>query len=278
MQCREFREISESYLSDELQVETNIQVFRHLENCPNCRREFAAKRELRQKMKSAVRSADDFKMDPIFANRLHATLKETAFQSNGWAKSWFSAKFLIPVMASLLLVAGLGFVFINWSNQNGGTTISRNAVTKALTEISLKAVGNHKDCALEKLQMWESMSKQDYAEKEVNEEKVAKPLQAKFSDKIEMLHAHDCIFEGKEFSHVILRQGTHIISVFVDKSDKLPEDDSDSTILSERENGLQVASFEKSNKAIFVISDLSESENLSAARILSDAFSANNSI
>ncbi|RMD51619.1 hypothetical protein D6827_01875, partial [Candidatus Parcubacteria bacterium] len=49
MQCREFREISEAYLSDELLVETNIQVLEHLENCPKCRGEFAAKRRLRQK-------------------------------------------------------------------------------------------------------------------------------------------------------------------------------------------------------------------------------------
>lgn len=278
MQCREFREISESYLSDELLVETNIQVFRHLENCPNCRQEFAAKRELRQKMRNSVRNADEFQINPIFAKRLRTNLMETALNKGDGIKSWFSPKFLIPVMASLLMVAALGLVMLNRSGKNGEITISQNAVTKALTQISLLAVGNHKDCALEKLQMWESMSKQDYAEKAAYTEKVAKPLRAKFSENIEMLHAHDCIFEGKEFSHVILRKEGHIISVFVDKSDVLPDDNSASTIISEQENGLQVASFEKSKKAIFVISDMSETENLSAARVLSNSLLAKNSI
>lgn len=278
MQCREFREISESYLSDELLVETNIQVFRHLENCPNCRREFAAKRELREKMRNIGRHGDEFQIDPMFATRLQANLEDSALNKGGGIKSWLTPKFLIPVMASLLMVATLGLVLFNWSGKNGGVTISQNAVTKALAQISLLAVGNHKDCALEKLQMWESMSKQDYAEKAAYNEKVVKPLQAKFAENVEMLHAHDCIFEGKEFSHVILRKGGHIISVFVDKSDVLPDDNSSSTIISEQENGLQVASFEKSMKAVFVISDMSESDNLSAARVLSDSFIAQNSI
>lgn len=278
MQCREFREISEAYLSDELLVETNIQVFRHLENCPNCRSEFAAKRELRQKMRNAVRKADDFQMNPVFANRLRANLKDSALKSSGWTKNWFSPKFLIPMMASLLMVATVGFVLFNWSGKNGVTSISQNAVTKALTQISLTAVGNHKDCALEKLQMWESMSKQDYAEKAAYTEKVVKPLQAKFAENVEMLHAHDCIFKGKEFSHVILRKEGHIISVFIDKSDVLPEDNSGSTIISEQENGLQVASFEKNKRAIFVISDMSETDNLSAARTLSNSLLTQNSI
>lgn len=278
MQCREFREVSEAYLSDELLVETNIQVFSHMESCPGCREEFAAKRELRKKMRMAVKNADAFIIDPIFANRLQANLKEMALHGSGLSKNWFAARFLIPVMASILLVAGLGFVFLNWSGRNGEVTISQSLVTKALAQISMTAVGNHKDCALDKLQMWEAMSKENYVEKAVYQEKVAKPLQANFEEGIQMLHAHDCIFEGKEFSHVILRQGTHIVSVFVDKSDKLPDDNSDATIISEQEGGLQVASFEKAAKAIFVISDMSESDNLRAARVLSDAFGANSSI
>lgn len=279
MQCREFSEISESYLSDELLVETNIQVFRHLENCPKCRQEFGAKRGLRQKAKHAVRNADEFQINPIFANRLRANLKETALKQNSWNKSWFAPKFLIPVMATLLIAFTLGFIFLNSTNKNGNIVYLPESITKGLTQLSLIAAGNHKDCALEKLQQWEAMSKLDYQEKAHFSEKVEKPLRAKFSGNIEMLHAHDCIYEGKEFTHVILRKDGHIMSVFVDKSDSMPASDSTTAqIMSEKENGLQVASFLKNNRAIFVISDLSEAENLSAARTLSDSFTGRNSI
>lgn len=280
MQCREFREISEAYLSDELLVETNIQIFRHLENCAKCREEFAAKRELRQRMRAAVKNADEFQINPVFAKRLTGNLRETALKGNRRRKLFFAPKFLIPVMASLLLVATLGFLMMGSLKTTDNFAVSPDSFTKGLTEISLTAVGNHKDCALEKLKMWEAMSEQNYAEKAVYTEKVAKPLQARFEENIEMLHAHDCIFQGKEFTHVILRKGKEIVSVFVDKTDVLPEADNATTakIICEKENGLQVASFQNNRRAIFVISDMTESENLTAARALADSFAAQNSI
>jgi len=277
MQCREFKEISEAYLSDELLVETNLQVFGHLENCPKCRADFAVRRELRAKIRGTVKNSPEFQIDPVFANRLSANLKEAALSESRWHKILFAPKFLIPGMASLLFAVTLGYVFLTVPNsQVEFAQQSQNNVIKGLTEISLKAAGNHEDCALEKLQMWEAMSSRDYAEKAVYTEKVVKSLRANFSENIEMLHAHDCIFEGKLFTHVILRKDGHIVSVFFDKSDVMPEagDSTMASIICEKEKGFQIASFQKDKQAIFVISDLSETENLSIARTLSDAFSA----
>ena len=39
MQCRDVRELADSFLSDQLLVETNHQLVRHLETCPDCRAE-----------------------------------------------------------------------------------------------------------------------------------------------------------------------------------------------------------------------------------------------
>src|SRR5688500_8206518 len=75
MECREFAEFLEAYLSDELLVETNTRVFRHLEKCRSCREDLAQKRKLRQQMRSAVIRSEEFQIDPIFANRLTADLK-----------------------------------------------------------------------------------------------------------------------------------------------------------------------------------------------------------
>lgn len=274
MQCREFRDISEAYLSDELLVETCAQVFRHLESCPKCREDFAAKRKLRQKMRVAVKTADEFQIDPIFASRLSANLREAALHESRWRRVLFAHKLLIPAVASLLLAITLGFMVLNPPNIPAWVALSPDSIAKGLTEISLTAVGNHKDCALEKLQQWEEMSKQDYAEKAVYSEKVVKPLRTHLSEEIEMLHAHDCIFESKEFTHVILRRGSHIVSVFFDKSDVMPASGAatGASIVSEMENGLQVASFQKDTQAIFVISDLTETENLNIARILSNSW------
>lgn len=275
MQCREFREISDSYLSDELLVETNHRVYRHLESCSDCRADFAARRELRGKLKSAVRNADEFQLDPVFANKLRIGLKETALHENAWKKVLFRPKLMVPVLASLLITLALSFAFYKFNAPNE-IAIQWNTVTNGLTEISLKAAANHEDCALEKLAMWEALSKQEFAERVVYTEKVLKPLAAGFSSEIELLHAHDCIFEGKLFTHVVLKDHGKVVSVFFDKSNELKTGSSAfDPIMSERLHGMQVASFRFGPEAVFVVSEMSESENLRIARTLSDSWTQN---
>ena len=47
MYCKEFKGIMDSYISDELLIETNHEVLRHLENCSDCRDELAERRNLK---------------------------------------------------------------------------------------------------------------------------------------------------------------------------------------------------------------------------------------
>lgn len=279
MQCLEFREISEAYLSDQLLVETNIQVFRHLENCDKCRADFAERRNFRMKLRTIGHQAEEFQMDPVFASRLTANLKAAALERKSWLDFILAPGKMIPALAGLLVVVSIGLVLMN---QFGGgiAEFARNdqSFARGLSEIALTAVGDHQNCAINKLRAWNILADTDYDNKEMYKEKVAKPLQEFFSQKIEMLHAHDCVYDGVQFAHVILRQGDHIVSVFVDKSEELPEQESDGSlpsILSEQENGFQVASFQNRNRAVFVISDMSEAENLNAARTLSNSLAKN---
>lgn len=279
MQCREFREISDSYLNDELLVETNHQVYSHLENCPDCRADFAARRELRAKVKKAVRNAEELRIDPIFLSTLQAGLREAALVKVWWKKPLFNPKFAIPVMATLLIALVMGIVYLKDSTNIDGL-ITQYKLSKGLAEIALKAVGDHRDCALEKLGIWEAMSHTDYAEKAVYTEKVLKPLQASFSKNVEMLSVHDCIYQGKQFRHVVLRDGANIVSVFFAETDVLtaPSDSPDNTIVSEIENGLQVASFYNKTQAILVVSDLPETANFNIARTLRDRLNQSSEI
>ncbi|MDQ3685474.1 MAG: zf-HC2 domain-containing protein [Acidobacteriota bacterium] len=72
MQCRELREIACSFLDDELLVETNHAVISHLETCAGCRREVVARRELRVKLRAAIKNAPEMQMRPQFIARLRA--------------------------------------------------------------------------------------------------------------------------------------------------------------------------------------------------------------
>src|SRR5260221_8738853 len=79
MHCREFRDIADSYLGNELIVETNHEVISHLEHCSECRRELAARRQLRSQLREAFIKAPENQMPAEFAQRLSARLHEQAF-------------------------------------------------------------------------------------------------------------------------------------------------------------------------------------------------------
>src|SRR2546422_5815691 len=80
MQCRDFREIADSYLSDELMIETNHDVLRHLESCADCRRELAARRELISKLRKGFQEVAKLQMRAEFAGILKSQLRETALR------------------------------------------------------------------------------------------------------------------------------------------------------------------------------------------------------
>jgi hypothetical protein len=263
MQCREFQEISESYLNDELLVETNHQINQHLEHCSDCRADFAARQRLQKSVASAGRNALEFQISPAFSNKLEAALRDEAMRAGFFEAIWLKRMMLIPAMALLLLAAGIGVVYLSRTSPD-------RAIAQILSEASHFAAGNHNDCALEKLGMWEAMSATEYPEKQYYSATLVEPLRSKYSDKIEMLSAHECDFEGKRFTHVVFRSGGKIVSLLVDQPNSaLARNASQNAIVSEVQNGLQVASFVAMQRAAFVVSDLPESDNLKIAHTIS---------
>lgn len=75
MLCRDFREIACSFLDDELLVETNHEVIRHLETCADCNRELAARREMRVKLRAAIAHAPELQMRDGFVERVRAQIR-----------------------------------------------------------------------------------------------------------------------------------------------------------------------------------------------------------
>jgi anti-sigma factor RsiW len=64
MQCREVPELADAFLSDQLLLERTREIVTHLETCPACREEMAARRALRAKLQSAFAGAVDLQPRP----------------------------------------------------------------------------------------------------------------------------------------------------------------------------------------------------------------------
>jgi hypothetical protein len=250
MNCRDFRDIADTYLSDELLVETNHDVLRHLENCGNCREELNLRRITRTQLRSAIISDEETTINPIFANKMKLALREQSQQT-----SWLNWKILTPVFATLLI----GFVWFY-----SGTNVA-NLGSNATHTLAVKAQDLHEECGISHVKEWSEQSPKVSAE-------AINLVRSLISADTKIIDKHDCEFEGKRFSHYILKRGNKILSVLTTESEYKNATNSNSvdTITSEKNTTFQVASFQNKQNIIFVISDMTEAENLSIARTLSD--------
>jgi hypothetical protein len=297
MNCKDFREIADSYLSNELLVETNHQILRHLENCTDCRRELAARRNLRGQIREAVRCAPQSRPDPAFAAKLTGNLRESALKEQGkWSLTNFFGR--NPAFASVLAVLFLAFasgLLWNFSrseksvptaNLNPTPTVDANTIKgkesslpihrASFLEMEKDAVGDHRHCAL-KFSLKEIPVSLDEAAKTYGgfnkdlDQAVFKPLRESFGEQVKFLEAHSCIINGRRFAHIVLKYRERVISVLVARRDYETEPENPDAISCQPAGELRVACFQTAKFGVFVVSDLDETENLKLARTISSS-------
>ena len=306
MRCQEFRELMDSYLGDELLIETNHEVQRHLENCPACRGELAARRELLAQMRLAIKNAPETQINPVFAAKLKNQLRETALRPTVWEKLksgfFVNSPIFAAVAACLLFAVLFGAIWLyrpsptenavvkeeNQTNKivepsRSPESPANKAVQIAWRELTYAAIGDHKNCALhfrlteKPITLTEAAAKYGRFNKDLDKvvktslqqargEKVA----GKTIGEIKFLAAHSCVFKGRRFAHIILRTSKKTISVLVTDAEDSFDETNGTTIVQPDEN-FQVAQFRAARHAIFVVSDLSERENLAIAEMLAPA-------
>ena len=307
MRCQEFRAMTDSYLSDELLVETNHEVLHHLENCVACRQELAAHRSLRTQMRAAVKSAPEMQINPVFAKRLQTDLHQTALRPTVWTKlksgAFLSSPILTTSVAACLL---LGVLFAgnflrhsfspvpenivarqNQTNQPAENSRSNESnaaqfIQVAWREITHEAVGDHENCALhfrlaeDPITLKKASEKYGKFNKDLDKavieslgEVFKQNASAKPDAKIYIFESHSCVYQGRRFAHVILMYRNRRISVLV-AEENLPGDDNEN-IFSEATAGVFVARFRTARHAVFVISDLTAAENVTIAEAVAPA-------
>lgn len=266
MRCRDFREIADSYLSDELLVETNHDVIRHLESCAECRRELTARRELRAKLRAAFENAPDLQPDVDFAGRLAAHL-----QGAELARPRFSAGgvLTLAIAASLVISAafGLMLVYQRWS-------LNKSVVANAV--LNQSAAGDHRDCALNHrlnelpIDLNEAGRKYD----PVYIDLVRAVMSGEnLPDGVELVADHSCVFKGRRFGHVILKYHSELVSVLVTQTESRSQVPDGGDFTTAQTDGYELAHFNTGQHAVYVVSGLSEAENMAIAQAIAPSLS-----
>ena len=302
MQCRDFREVADSFLSDELLVETNHDVGAHLETCADCRRELAARRALRTILRNSFAKADDLQMSPEFASRLHSDLRAAATSGamslNTLPRAWMIA-------AGVMVALTFGAIAV-WQRQRvqkdsqmanksqpentaavkpsevqrppADLAVDVNAILARTSEL---AAGDHRDCAIghrlpdRPIPLEEAGEKYDRVYLDLT--KAVLSRRDDFNEAIDLVMAHACLFRGHWFAHIVVRHRGHLVSLLVTRledssgsatPEKLPKDSAAQVIACSTAEGFQISCFRTAQHGVFVVSDLDEGENLALARRL----------
>jgi len=200
MECRDVRELADSFLSEQLLVETNHDVLRHLETCPACRRDFADRRALREKLRAAFVTADSLGPRPEFAAEMRTRLRasNSRISRRSLLKSWWS------LAAGVAAAAG------------GGLLVRRFDARSTLATLAREAASDHQYCAV----------KFSLAERPITLEDAGKRYGAPYAalatfeapaidDPLQLLERHACVYQGRRFGHLVFRYRGALTSLLV---------------------------------------------------------------
>ncbi len=289
MNCTGFKEVADSYLANELLVETNHEILQHLENCSNCRNELSTLRNFREKLRAAVKNAPDSQINPAFVTRLRANLRDEA--NRGSESVWASLFGLRPMVWAFgaILALGVGFGVVQIIRQNQTAPVARvnpnqtpqanNVVidnpqfqNAAFVEERKDAIEDHKVCALQHganekpLDLNEAAKKFSELDKKFGFD-ILEPIRESCGNDVKVLIAHSCEANNRTFVHLVLQYHQKIVSVSVAKREE-SDGVSTSAISCQRVDGFQTSCFQTSKHSIFVISEMDENENLKFARTI----------
>lgn len=269
----------DSYISDELLVETNHDVLRHLEKCPRCRDDMELRRWFKEQLRRVIVNAPESHTDPIFVTRLSANLKESSLRPGFFGGLVGSGRLVAASFACLLLlVAGIA-VWLNRPRNDQNAANANTGIVEAVkaswAELAKLAVGDHENCAVEfhlkedPITLDEAATKFGAYNKDLDSVMMAAFKSDGATGDVEFLESHSCVYEGRRFAHVVVKRKGEVVSILVADTD-LPAND----------YGVESALFETAagffagHHAVFVVSKLAANENASLAGVIAPAVRA----
>lgn len=273
MNCQDFRELIDSYLSDELLTETNHDVLRHMENCANCRSVIKTRREVRERLKSAVINSPQYQIGRNFTLNLQNYLRDEALSRNT-AKSAarFGFKPVFVFAAGLVLTFMLGLFLLSNLGDSSSTEFAQNSHTipnLAANRLTNTALGDHEFCAVEHKENEPVSLARTPARYAKFDSVVMSPLKNVVSE-CELIDSHTCRYKNTNFTHLIIKNQGKLLSVMItdlDGAEKLSKQEEED-ILYLSTDKYQIARFDLDNEAVFIISNFNRHMNSQAAEAI----------
>ena len=269
MNCRDFREIVDSYLADELLTETNHGVLRHLEECAACREEVESHRAIRARLAHAVKAEPEFEISPAFERSLRALLRNAQPEEGRWQR-FLRMYGLRLAGAGLLLILTFGVLYSirqtgDGTTSTGGDILLASALPAG--HIVNVAASDHDNCAVKHFSEQPSKPLKDVS---ADHRELASVVNAGLSGVMKdckLVDSHACGYGDRRFSHVVLRNGGKMVSVLV------TEGGSDESVVRGKisrfaTDKFAISRFDVRDRSVFVISQMDDDNNEKAAEAI----------
>ncbi len=274
--CEKTRRYMDAYISNELLVETNHEMLRHLESCAVCSAELETRGRLRSCVKRAVQSQS---APPDLAVRVRERIRGR--QSSVWhAASWTRWALASAAGVAICIAALLSYTRrpqLPELADRAGQERYIQRVSATVVAVFKSGLGDHIHCAVFRkypqnpptLQEMEAKLGPDY-----------RGLLALAVPAVpagyRVVMAHQCSYGGRRFVHLAMRKGTDLISVVVTLKNAgetlgglAPAINASGVpVYQSVALGYQVAGFESERYLAFVVSGLDGRRNLQIAAAL----------
>ncbi len=259
-QCETIQRYLDSYVSDELLVETNHEVLKHLETCASCSQALESRKTLRDGLRRAVRN-ESF---PIgFETKLRAHLR-SGEASTRW-HSWFTAGLAVATVI-IALTTGTWLYKQTQVGQAGADEL----LALGLHDHVVCAMGGHYPPVPPSMEAVASNANMGprYA-------KLVPEVMAQWKD-MTFLEAHRCNPGERIYPHIIMKREGMLVSLsLLEKQvgESFPKgwlvgaaNVNGVKIYSSHQDQYSIAGFETAKHLAFVMTSLDEKANLDLAR------------
>jgi hypothetical protein len=260
MNCRDLRNVADSFLSEELPAEANDEVLQHLEFCASCRADIESGRQLRDAVRAAFNRAPGLRPSNEFRERLRKQLRDDATKRGRFAGlSWRR----LAIAAGIMLAAGLSVAVL----------LERSSASDDAQ--AHDAIGDHRNCALHYRLVRHPVPLEEAAQRFDDAYRV---LMAAPPDQIStpgglvhVLERHSCEYGAHRYGHVVLRYRDRVVSLLVTTTGTRAARSSVTIprVIGRPLEGLSVVAVNGTRHAVMLVGDLDPRELTQLAGIVS---------
>jgi len=265
-ECKNVRPYLDSYLSDELLVETNQRILQHLETCAACAAVLKNREIITQRLGKAVNEQpiphdlelkirQRLRKEPVGENR-----------TNQWR--------IMAIAAMVIIALTAGVIILRSQSSGFGSLESVNVVSEQGLALMQIGITDHIECAIN-----HKMKDKQFTPEQMTERlgpkyaALVNVLEQKVPNTYSVVVGHHCTFNGREYVHLIMRRGDETVSVILTQkqeagfnpANEQSNKSADKAIYSSKVRGYDVASFETNGYLAFVVSNGGKTESVKLA-------------